>query len=74
MRIDEKINKYLNEDERGDRAEAKKLIKIYIDKHGKNAKKVRQAILDNFVNSSYARASNQQVEIMWNEYKRVFPS
>lgn len=42
--------------------------------HGKNPKTVRNAILNNLVNSEYGRTSNQQIIFVWAEYNEYFKS
>jgi len=49
------------------------LLDHYIKKH-KTYKKVRQAILDNIVNTKYGKKSNKFVEMMWKELNKRFPS
>ena len=53
--------------------EARKLLTSWIKQKGKNEKLIRKEVL-NYVNSRYVRVSNQQVEIMWQEFNKIFPS
>lgn len=52
---------------------AKKYVDDMIKRH-KTSKQVRQAILDNLVNSPYQSASNSYIEAVWSEFKKRFPS
>ena len=74
MNIIKRIDNYLNENEAEDRKKAKDIIDYAIKKYGKNYKKIRKHILDNVVNNEYTRNSNNFVEIVWAELKKVFPS
>jgi len=75
MKIEEKIEKYLvNENEKEDIAKAKKLVNYHAKANKNDLKKTRRALLDNVVNNEYSRVSNDFITILWNEFNKKFPS
>jgi hypothetical protein len=56
-----------------DKLKAKKLFKHYYDNAKGDMKKVGQEIED-VVNSRYVKLSNQITELLWDEFKKAFPS
>jgi hypothetical protein len=53
---------------------AKKYISEMILIHGNDYKKVRQAILNNRINSQYGRTSNLETTYIWDELNNHFKS
>lgn len=69
-----KTYKELLENATQDKTRAKEYIQKAIKKLGNDSKKVHRHILDNVVNSKYGNESNNYIQMLWDEYKRIFPS
>lgn len=69
-----KFKEYLLENKQEDIIKANKIFQDFYRKFKGKEKKIRQAILDNIVNSKYQHFSNEFIDMVWSVFKLKFTS
>jgi len=58
----------------GDMLRVRKLLKHFYDKDRGDMKKVRNDLVNHVVNNAYVRESNEFIDLLWEEFNKIFVS